>query len=162
MGCSIKSLEDSKDFVPWGGFSLYHVNMPKDVFISDVKIRVPIRWAVSGGGTYDIDEKWDVMPSLLFMKQRADKQVDITMLGKYHLEDTDYDLLGGFGWRSSDSFIFHAGVHHRENIFRLSYDFNVSSLRNYTNSKGAIEFSILYYGFNKVKNKEPIKIIDIE
>ena len=154
MGMFYKSLDNSKDFVPWGGLSVYHVTMPKDVFISDVKVRVPVRWVLSGGGTYDIDEKWDVMPSLLYMKQRADSQFDITMLGKYLLEETDYHLLGGFGWRSSDSFMVHAGVHHKENIFRISYDFNVSGLQNFTNSKGAIEFSILYYGFNKIKNKD--------
>ncbi|MEM7163406.1 MAG: PorP/SprF family type IX secretion system membrane protein [Bacteroidota bacterium] len=155
LGMFYQMTDESKEFIPWGSLSLFHAVPTKDVFISNVKARVPLRWMFSGGGTWQADEKLKILPSLLYMKQRADWQVDVNVLGQYHVEETEYDVIGGFSWRSSDAIAFHAGVHHRENIFRISYDFNVSSLNEFTRSRGAIEFSLLYYGFNSVKKKLP-------
>lgn len=155
LGMFYQATNKSKDFIPWGGASIYHVTVPKDVFIGSQKIRVPLRWLIMGGGEWQANEKLKILPSMQFMKQRADSEFDLSILGQYHVEDTEYDILGGFSWRTSDALAFHTGIHHRENIFRISYDFNVSSLRNFTHSKGAIEFSLLYYGFNQAKVPAP-------
>ena len=155
LGMFYQATNDSKDFIPWGGASIYHVTVPKDVFIGNQKIRVPLRWQLMGGGEWQANEKLKILPSMQFMKQRADSEFDLSVLGQYHVEDTEYDVLGGFSWRTSDAIAFHTGIHHRDNIFRISYDFNVSSLKNFTHSKGAIEFSLLYYGFNQAKVPAP-------
>ncbi len=155
LGMFYQMTDESKEFIPWGSISLFHAIPTKDVFISNVKARVPLRWMFSGGGVWQADEKLKILPSLLYMKQRKDWEFDLNVLGQYHVEDTEYDVIGGFSWRTSDAIAFHTGVHHRENIFRISYDFNTSSLSQFTRSRGAIEFSLLYYGFNSIKKSIP-------
>jgi hypothetical protein len=67
-------------------------------------------------------------------------------MGEYKIDNTDYSILFGLNHRLKDAVIMHTGFKYKTSVIRLSYDINSSYLRNYTNYRGAFEFSVSYIG----------------
>ena len=67
-------------------------------------------------------------------------------MGQVALMNGIYGVVGGASYRWNDAIIAQVGIKHGNNMYRFSYDVNVSPLRTYTNNNGAFEFSIVYYG----------------
>jgi hypothetical protein len=45
------------------------------------------------------------------------------------------------------------GLKHKNSAYRFSYDVNTSGLKAYSNSNGAFEFSIIYYGMHSGRDR---------
>lgn len=147
-------LSKNKDWKanPYGGFAVAHITTPDESFIGDQVSELPVRWTVSGGAKIELSDDIMLNPSLLFMRQRTFQEINIGTMASYTLKNTNYDILGGLFYRFDDAVIIHAGMKHLNNIYRISYDINTSSLSEYSNKRGAIEFSVLYTGKKKPKS----------
>ena len=60
--------------------------------------------------------------------------------------DGEYVLSAGAYYRWAESLIPQVGIGIRQLLFNFSYDVNSSSLKKFTNRRGAFEFSILKQG----------------
>jgi type IX secretion system PorP/SprF family membrane protein len=150
IGFYYRNTNSQKHFRPYGGFSVFHLTYPKEQFLDGVIDHLPLRYFFELGATYEINESTSIVPVVYYQKQREFQQVLINVLGYYNINDTPYKVIAGFGYRYQDAVIMHLGFQHGLNIFRFSYDFNVSDLKTYTKNRGAMEFSLIYRaGSNK-------------
>ena len=159
MGVYYKYKEKNDRFSPFIGLSVYHLNMPKQNFTTETS-RMPMRFSVQAGSDFKLNEKIKLIPKILFMYQAKATELNIGLLGDYLLtngndRDPDYHLLLGISYRMKDAFIIQAGAKRDNIILRFSYDATTSYLRNYNNSRGAYEFSLVFIGF---KAKQAYKI----
>ncbi len=60
-------------------------------------------------------------------------------------------------YRFSDAVVAGAGFLHNNYEFKFSYDINVSEFSKATNYNGAIEFTLIYYLFNKQQQNKIVK-----
>lgn len=146
MGVFYKYIYDEWKANPWGGFAVYHITKPNQSFTGIDKDRTPMRLVIEVGADYQITEEISATPMLLYMGQGKARELNIGAVGFYHIKDTKYDVLFGLNYRNKDAVIIQAGMKYVNHIFTFSYDINTSYLNNYTNGRGAFEFSLLLSG----------------
>lgn len=146
MGVFYKYKKSDWKAHPFVGYSVYHLTRPNQTFTDIQKDKMPMRWVYQLGAHYKINEKVTVTPVILYMIQAKAQELNLGATGDYLLKDTKYTILYGLNYRSKDALILQAGMKYGPHIFMFSYDINVSSLNDYTNGKGAFEFSVKLTG----------------
>ena len=146
IGVAYRSTDANKVVNPFGNFALFHVTTPDESIFRNEQSDLPIRYSVNGGVRVTVTEGVDIIPQGLYMRQGADQEIQAGVLGEIALMNGVYGLLAGGSYRVGDAAIAQVGIKHGNNMYRFSYDVNVSPLRSYTNNNGAFEFSIVYYG----------------
>jgi type IX secretion system PorP/SprF family membrane protein len=144
IGMSFKSTDRTKRINPFADFAVFNVTTPNESFMASQESRIPMRWMGSAGARVEINDKFVIDPSVIWMRQREAQQILINAIGQYEISGSPYQVIGGLSYRTSDAVIVHAGIRHNANIFRISYDINTSSLSDYSNNRGALEFSVIY------------------
>jgi len=144
IGFSYKSTDRTKRVNMFADAAVFHITMPNEAFIGEAESRLPIRWMGNFGARVEVNREFILTPQVIYMMQRESNQILANVMGQYEIKGTPYQALGGLGYRTSDAVIVHAGVRHNSNIFRLSYDINISSLSSYTQNRGALEFTVIY------------------
>lgn len=146
FGFAYINTDDAKKYHPYGGIAVWHCTNPKSNFLSEgEESRLPLRYVIHGGSTYEINSQWIIDPKLLVMKQNNVWQFTPGLFAHYISEQSDIHLMGGFSYRVKDAVIAQIGMYYKNFIYRISYDFNVSTLRTYSQYKGGVEFSITFY-----------------
>ncbi len=135
--------KSSLKYRPYGGLSLFHITMPNESFTAK-KSRMPIRWVLTGGCDYKINDNLLLMPDFLFMQQSKASEFVIGSLLRYILKNTDYKIISGLAYRIKDALIVHAGLEYKQWLCKISYDINISYLSPYTHLNGAFELSAIY------------------
>ena len=151
MGIYYRDHDKQKKVNPYGGFSIFHVTKPNQSFTGQ-KNKMPMRFVWNGGANIQVNKDITVNPNALFMLQAKAVELNIGAMGFYHIKNTEYDPMLGFGYRYKDAVIIHLGLKQGVNLYRISYDINTSYLKSYSRSRGAIEFSIIYSGKSKGKS----------
>lgn len=132
------------------GFSTMHINRARETFFGekvDVDNRIPMRHTAFINGSFKLNDQWIVNPNSYFSLQAKSYEWLIGMNAHYNLSgDGTNVLIGGLYYRSSDAFIPMVGLGHKDMVFTFTYDATVSTLRNYNNSRGAYEFSLIKTG----------------
>lgn len=146
IGFAYRSMDGRKMFNPFANFAAFHVNTPDEAIIRVEAVDLPIRWSAVVGSHIDVTEELRISPSALFMMQNSDMQLNIGSMGNYTIGNGVYGAVFGASYRMQDAIILHAGLKHRKNVYRVSYDVPTSGLSQYTGIQGAIEFSIVYFG----------------
>lgn len=131
---------------PWGGFAVYHITRPNQSLTGNAKDKMSMRWVYEAGADYTITEEIRATPMILYMSQGKAQELNIGALGFYHMKETKYDILGGLSYRWKDALILQLGMKYEQHIITFSYDINTSYLNDYTNGRGAFEFSIILSG----------------
>lgn len=147
FGIYYKYQDEGSKWHPFIGVSVYHIPQPKESFTGHDS-RYPMRWNVHGGVNYLMDEKWILTPTFLYMSQARASEINAGLLASYMMKEKgeiEYRLLFGLNYRHQDAIAFQLGVMKSYNSLRLSYDFNNSYLKNYTNGKGAFELSLIFH-----------------
>jgi type IX secretion system PorP/SprF family membrane protein len=144
IGVSYQNTEKSKMFNPYGGLSVFHILNPKENLTSADDSRLPIKFVLHGGSKISINEKITLDPKFLFMRQRNAYEIVIGTGSVFQIKDTDYNILGGINYRWNDAVITTVGLYYKNFIYRVSYDFNVSTLREFSSYKGGLEFSLVF------------------
>jgi type IX secretion system PorP/SprF family membrane protein len=144
---------ENKKLKPFIGVSLYNIVMPKISFFNNDE-RLALKTNIHLGAKYIINEKWTVSPMLLLLAQQKARELNVGVRGDYLLNESGYTLIGEAYYRHKDAVILGFGLNKDKISFKASYDINISYLSSYTNSKGAIEFSLVYSGLTKDKPKK--------
>ena len=156
IGFFYKYAEATKKIHPYAGFSLNHLSIPKENFISNTP-RLPMRLNLHGGCDFIIDDKTMISPNFLYMSQAKASELNLGVITEYKIkEDKDltYKIQGGLNYRWKDAIILQLGISKNNIKLRMSYDINTSYLRNYSNGRGAFELGLQIGGKN---GESPLK-----
>ncbi|MEW6470003.1 MAG: PorP/SprF family type IX secretion system membrane protein [Bacteroidota bacterium] len=151
MGVFYKYIEQSKDAMPFIGFSVYHLPKPNESF-TDQKSRMPMHFIVHGGSDFKINDNLKLVPTVLYMNQARAYDLNMGLSGWYRIKDTDAEVMLGVNYRWKDALIVQVGYKQDQHIFRISYDINTSYLNAFSGGRGGLEFSLVLCG----KKGEPL------
>lgn len=149
-GFYYKYNDENNKAKPFIGGSIYHINRPNESFYN-YGTKVPMRFATTIGSEVKLSEKTTVQPQVLYMYESAATEMNVGVLGTYLFKES-INLIYGINYRLQDACIMQLGVKYDNVVFRLSYDYNTSYLKRYTDGRGAYEFTLILYG----KKGQPI------
>lgn len=144
FGVAYHNVNRAKKVRPYAEASLFHITMPNEAFVSEEKHRLPMRWLGFAGAQIEANRELIIDPQVFFQMQRASMEITAGSMVTYELQGTDFHVLGGAFYRVGDAAILQAGIKHGFNVFRISYDFNTSPLKEFSNMRGALEFTVAY------------------
>ena len=124
--------------------SIFHITSPNESFVQSEKSKLPLRWLAYGGAKINAGRDLVLDPQILFQIQRASREIDAGMMAYYDIEGTAFQVLGGVIYRVQDAVSLNVGIKHNFNTFRISYDFNTSPLKTFSNMRGGVEFTLSY------------------
>ena len=140
------------------GLSINHLNKPNVSLISsDDKLQLKYNFAYF----YKFNLK-DINYETFFFHSFQNSQNE-TLLGlnlQYVFRNTIKNktiIKPLLYYRFSDAVVAGAGFLHNNYEFKFSYDINVSEFSKATNYNGAIEFTLIYYLFNKQQQNKIVK-----
>ncbi|HEY6504004.1 MAG TPA: PorP/SprF family type IX secretion system membrane protein [Chitinophagaceae bacterium] len=136
------------------GFSSHHINRPRESFFDPqqgVDNRIPVRHTAFVNGSFKLNDQWIINPNTYFSLQAGSYEWVAGLNAHYNLSgDGEKVLIGGIYFRAGDAVIPMIGIGLKDYTFTFTYDATVSTLSNYNNSSGALEFSLVRQGiFNK-------------
>lgn len=132
------------------GYSIQHVNKPRETFFEDKTATgiIPMRHIAFANAILKVHEKVIISPNAYFSIQAKATEIAGGMLANYNLSEAgEMQLIGGIYYRHRDAVIPMAGFEINHLRFTFSYDATTSSLSNFNNSRGALEFSLVKKGF---------------
>lgn len=138
----------------FGGFSVFHINKPKDPIISTQSAElntIPLRYTFHGGVSFNLFERASFVPHVLYMKQGTASEA---MLGAYlQLNvNAETDLMIGGYYRAKDAVAPFVGFDWKNFVVGLSYDANTSKLGSMTRSVNSFELSLTYVKRNGTRS----------
>lgn len=128
---------------PFVGFSAFHLTQPTESFFGSSN-KLPIRYYAHGGVKVNINEKIQLLPKAIYMKQINDQEFTATLLLHYFLKNSDTYLIFGPTYRNKDAAIIEGGIKKGNYTARISYDINTSKLKEVSQSRGGFEISLTY------------------
>ena len=138
------STSDKNNF--YVGASMYHINRPKESFEGG-SWNVAARTTISAGGYFPVSESLTLHTSGIFQTQA--KATEVTFGGAISSslnndEENPTNVYGGAWIRVKDAIIPYLGLEFGGLRFGASYDINTSSLKSGSQSRGGMEFSLIY------------------
>jgi type IX secretion system PorP/SprF family membrane protein len=133
------------------GFSAMHVNRPRESFFDQttgVDNRVSIRYTGFLNGSFMLNDQWIINPNIYFSEEAKASEIVGGVNAHYNLSgNVENELIGGIYYRYKDAIIPMIGLVYKDYTFTFTYDATMSTLRNYNNTRGAFEFSLIKNGF---------------
>ena len=142
------------------GFSVNHINRPKDSYFKNDKERLRARKVFFTEVFIPLSLKYSLQPKLLMMWTA--KANDLLIGTNFQIQTSNKIIplyYVGLHYRHGVSRVFDAiiptvGFYYKKYAIGLSYDVNLSALSTGTNSrKGTLEFSLLYTGASTIPKK---------
>ena len=132
------------------GFSAQHLNTPRESFFDSepsAENRVPVRYIGFLNGSFKLNEQVIINPNVYFTTQAKAYEFVLGANAHYNLSgDGEYLLIAGLYYRSGDAVIPMIGLGYKDYAFSFTYDATISTLKNYNNTRGAFEFSLVKQG----------------
>jgi type IX secretion system PorP/SprF family membrane protein len=132
------------------GFSVWHVNKPSESFFNSnemVSNKVPMRYIGFLNGSFKVNDQVIVNPNIYYTRQANVSQWVAGLNAHYNVSgDGTYELIGGLYYRNKEAIIPMIGLGYNTYTVSFTYDVTMSSLKNYNNSRGAFEFSLIKQG----------------
>lgn len=132
------------------GYSAHHVNRARESFFNEspgVDNRIAIRHIGFLNGSFLLNSQWIINPNVYFTMQAKSIEMVAGMNAHYNLSgDGDNQLIGGLYYRYKDAIIPMIGLQYKDMIATFTYDATMSTLKNYNNTRGAFEFSLIKQG----------------
>ncbi|MBC7934103.1 MAG: PorP/SprF family type IX secretion system membrane protein [Rhizobacter sp.] len=132
------------------GYSIQHVNKPRESFYADKSEAgiIPMRHIAFANAILKVHEKVILSPNAYFSIQSKATEIMGGLLANYNLSEAgETQLVGGVYYRHKDAIIPMAGFELNNLRFTFSYDVTTSSINNFNNGRGAMEFSLVKKGF---------------
>jgi type IX secretion system PorP/SprF family membrane protein len=130
----------------FGGFSAYHLNRPKDPLVTDQNTalnRIPVRYSVHGGVSFNLSSNARIIPHVLYMRQGNAYEAMVGFYGQINVDaETDF-MLGGY-YRVNDAIAPYVGIDYKNFVIGVSYDANASKLRTLTKNVNSFELTLSY------------------
>jgi len=139
------------------GFAVMHVNRPKYSYIGTDE-RLPMRIVAHGNGVISMAEssKMALCPGFMYYRQGPAQEIYVgTMLRHLLAQDSKFT-----GFKNGAAFYWGAYLRAKDAVtakilleyagwgFGVSYDINTSNLKQVTNTRGGIEFSLRFVAPN--------------
>jgi type IX secretion system PorP/SprF family membrane protein len=132
------------------GFSAHHVNRPRESFFTSqpgIDNRLPVRYIGFLNGSFMLNDQWIINPNAYFTMQAKSHELVLGMNAHYNLSgDGDQILIAGLYYRLGDAAIPLIGLGYKDMTFTFTYDATISTLKNFNNTRGAFEFSLIRQG----------------
>ena len=133
------------------GYSVHHVNKPKESFFKDNATGagiVPMRQIGFLNALLKVDPRVIINPNIYYTTQARASELVVGLNMNYNLSDAgETQLIAGAYYRINDAVIPMLGFELSTVRFTFSYDATISTLKNFNNSRGAFEFSLIKKGF---------------
>lgn len=132
------------------GYSIHHVNRPKETFFNDNTNngRIPMRHIGFINALLKVDPRVIINPNIFYTNQAKGSELVLGMNAAYNLSEFgEKQLIAGLYYRYGDAVVPMIGFELNNVRFTFSYDVTTSSLSKYNNYQGAQEFSLLKKGF---------------
>jgi type IX secretion system PorP/SprF family membrane protein len=135
-----------------GGYSVHHVNRPKETFFNDNTNngRIPMRHIGFINAILKMNDKVIINPNVYYTNQAKGSELIFGLNANYNLSEAgEKQLLFGAYYRLGDAIVPMIGIELNNVRFTFSYDVTMSRLNQFNSSRGASELSILkkgYYG----------------
>ncbi|OQP61136.1 hypothetical protein A3860_05300 [Niastella vici] len=130
----------------FGGFSVYHLNRPKDPIVTNHNTdlnRIPIRYSVHAGVSFNVSAQTRIIPHVLYMRQGSAYEATAGIYAQMNVNaETDF-MLGGY-YRMNDAIAPYVGIDYRNFVIGMSYDANASKLRTLTKNVNSFELTLSY------------------
>jgi type IX secretion system PorP/SprF family membrane protein len=138
------------------GFAYHHLLQPNEGWVSGGTGRWNARYSVHLGSEIHLNDKWNLVPTGIFILQASHLQAQVGAMGQYKFGNSDFPsarisagLQTRFGAKGIDAVILVTKVDIKRIYFGISFDANVSPLSKSTKGYGALELSI---GYTFIKN----------
>ncbi|MBI1341476.1 MAG: type IX secretion system membrane protein PorP/SprF [Terrimonas sp.] len=140
----------SDDIYVNAGYSAQHVNRARESFFNasqGVDNRIAVRHNGFINASFKLNEQWILNPNVYFSTQAGAQEIVGGMNAQYNLSgDGENQLIGGIYYRHKDAFIPMIGIQWKDIRATFTYDATISTLKNYNNTRGAFEFSLIKQG----------------
>jgi type IX secretion system PorP/SprF family membrane protein len=144
------------------GIAVHHLNKPEIDYVNVTKDRLYYRWVIHSEAEININEKIKALPTLAYYYQGKLKEFIIGSNFMYAFQKASTKTTGvksisaGLGamyrWKDAAAVTFL--LNYDKYLFGMSYDFNISSLKQASNYKGAFEISLRYlFESEKIRSK---------
>lgn len=151
------------NFEPELGFSLFHINKPKESFLG-FDNRLPIRQSVNAALAYQVSGTIILKAHTLYGTTTDVNDWVSGMNVEYILSKGTFftnSVFGGFMWRdgfkrNADAGILTVGLNYSHYTIGLSYDVTFSGLKTAVDYKGAYEIAFIYRSRNSRLSKKAI------
>jgi len=130
----------------FGGFSVFHINKPKDPIISTQSTElniIPIRYTLHGGLCFNISERTHIIPHVLYMRQGSAYEAMTGIYAQLKVNEETDVMIGGY-YRLKDAVAPFVGIDWKNFIIGLSYDANTSKLGTMAQNVNSFELSLSY------------------
>ncbi len=146
-----EQIGDNTDNNLYLGLAYHHFNKAKKLsFYSDYKSEMTPKWVASGGVRMNLDDYAYITIEADYSKQGTDKEIIGGVLYSRKLDDADnpkYLIHGGAYMRVNDAVIPVVKVESKPIAVALSYDVNISGLKQVSTGRGGFELSLTYQKF---------------
>ena len=151
-----------KEYQLAAGLAVYHLNRPVESFMKNSDNgHLPLRYNLHGSILIPLAERVDIVPMVLYSQTSgAYELVGGSLLGYSFSEAASLikniyalALLRINPVRNLDAIMVGGGIRILKFDLCLSYDINISTLRNATNFYGAFEISLIYRSLHTRSNK---------
>ncbi len=132
------------------GYSIQHVNRPKETFFNDNTNngRIPMRHTGFVNAILKVSDRVIINPNAYFSTQARATELVFGMNANYNVSEFgEKQLLAGLYYRLGDAIVPMVGFELKKIQFAFSYDVTLSPLSKFNNYRGASEFSIIKKGF---------------
>ena len=134
-----------------GGVSISNINRPRESFFAQGTNddRVDVRYTAFANASFKIQDVWIANPNVYFSKVGTATELVLGMMLQRDLsadKNGSLQLLAGAYYRKGDAIIPMIGFDIKNTKFTFNYDATFSTLKNFNQSRGAYEVSIVKSG----------------
>jgi type IX secretion system PorP/SprF family membrane protein len=132
------------------GYSIQHVNRPKETFFGDNSVygRIPMRHTGFVNAILKLNDRVIINPNAYFSAQANATDLVFGVNANYNLgQYGEQQLIAGVYYRLGDAVVPMVGLEVAKIQFTFSYDVTLSGLSKYNGYRGASELSIIKKGF---------------
>lgn len=142
------------------GLGLFNITKPTESYFNNQAIELDRRFVADASYQFDVSSEIDLIPTMFLMVQGAYFEYIVGAKGKYILSEAvgaKQAAYIGLFFRTKDAGFITAEYDYNNWHFGLSYDINLSTLRQASNGRGGIEFSAIYILKQLKMNSEKFK-----
>jgi type IX secretion system PorP/SprF family membrane protein len=132
------------------GYSIHHVNRPKETFFNNDGNDniIPMRHIGFVNAVLKVHEKVIINPNVYFTTQAKSTELTGGLNAFYNLSEAgEKQLIAGVYYRHNDAVVPMLGFEINNVRFTFSYDATISTLRDFNHMRGASEFNVIKNGF---------------
>jgi len=132
------------------GYSIHHVNKPKETFFSNdsYDATIPMRHIGFINAILKVNPRVIINPNIYYTTQAKSSELMAGINANYNLSEYgETQLIAGLYYRYKDAVIPVVGIEYKNIRFTFSYDVTMSPLNSFNNYRGASEFNIIRNGF---------------